>query len=66
MKLLVIGGTSFVGRHIVEQALKNDHEVIIFNRGKTNPELFPACRRIVGDRRMNIDQAASRTMGCCY
>ena len=58
MKLLVIGGTSFVGRHIVEQALKNGHEVVLFNRGKTNPDLFPECRRIVGDRRINMDQAA--------
>ncbi len=58
MKLLVIGGTSFVGRHIVEQALKNGHEVVLFNRGKTNPDLFPECRRILGDRQIHINQAA--------
>lgn len=58
MKLLVIGGTSFVGRHIVEQLLLKGHEVVLFNRGKTNPDLFPACRRIIGDRRINMDQAA--------
>ena len=58
MKLLVIGGTSFVGRHIVEQALHNGHEVVLFNRGKTNPDLFPACRRIFGERQIHIDQAA--------
>lgn len=57
MKLLVIGGTSFVGRHIVEQSLLNGHEVVLFNRGKTNPDLFPECRRIVGDRRVNMEQA---------
>lgn len=58
LKILVIGGTSFVGRHIVEQSLLNGHEVVLFNRGKTNPDLFPACRRIIGDRRTNMDQAA--------
>jgi len=58
MKILVIGGTSFVGRHIVEQSLLNGHEVVLFNRGKTNPDLFLECRRIIGDRRMNMDQAA--------
>lgn len=58
MKLLVIGGTSFVGRHIVEQSLLKGHEVVLFNRGKTNPDLFPECRRIVGDRCTNADQVA--------
>ena len=58
MKLLVIGGTSFVGRHIVEQSLLNGHEVVLFNRGKTNPDLFPKCRHIIGDRRAHMNQAA--------
>ncbi|WP_186670849.1 NAD-dependent epimerase/dehydratase family protein [Sporosarcina sp. BP05] len=58
MKLLVIGGTSFVGRHIVERSLQNGHEVVLFNRGKTNPDLFPKCRHIIGDRRAHMDQAA--------
>lgn len=59
MKVLVIGGTSFVGRHIVERALLNGHEVALFNRGITNSDLFPECRRIVGDRRTNMELAAS-------
>ena len=37
MKILVIGGTSFVGRHIVEQALKNDHEIVIFQPRENKP-----------------------------
>jgi 2'-hydroxyisoflavone reductase len=51
MKILVIGGTSFVGRHIVEAAAGNGHEVVLFNRGISNPEVFPHLRRITGDRR---------------
>jgi 2'-hydroxyisoflavone reductase len=41
MKLLFLGGTQFVGRHMVEQALERGHEVTLFNRGKTNAHLFP-------------------------
>lgn len=51
MKILVIGGTSFVGRHIVEEALKRGHAVTLFNRGKSNPDLFPGLSRMIGDRR---------------
>jgi len=48
--LLVLGGTSFVGRHIVDSALAAGHDVTIFNRGKTNPDLFPGVERLAGDR----------------
>ncbi|MGZ0151590.1 NAD-dependent dehydratase [Kribbella sp. WER1] len=50
MRLLVLGGTKNLGRHVVEAALRDDHEVTLFNRGVTNPELFPEVRRITGDR----------------
>lgn len=50
MKLLVLGGTKNLGRHVVEAALADGHEVTLFNRGQTNPELFPSVRRIAGDR----------------
>jgi len=50
LKLLVFGGTGFLGRHVVEAALASGHEVTLFNRGLTNPELFPEVERIVGDR----------------
>jgi 2'-hydroxyisoflavone reductase len=48
--LLVLGGTSFAGRHVVERALAEGHSVTTFNRGRTNPELFPAVRALHGDR----------------
>ena len=50
MRILVIGGTSFVGRHIVDHAMNDGHEVTLFNRGVTNPDLFGAAERLVGDR----------------
>ncbi|WP_223634091.1 NAD-dependent epimerase/dehydratase family protein [Planococcus sp. 4-30] len=51
MKVLVLGGTSFVGRHMVEELVAKGHEVVLFNRGKSNPGLFPKLKRIRGDRR---------------
>jgi 2'-hydroxyisoflavone reductase len=50
MRLLVIGGTRFLGRALVEDALARGHQVTLFNRGQTNPELFPQVERITGDR----------------
>jgi 2'-hydroxyisoflavone reductase len=50
MKILFLGGTGFVGRHMVDAALKRGHEVTLFNRGKTATDLFPSAERIVGDR----------------
>jgi 2'-hydroxyisoflavone reductase len=50
MKLLVIGGTMFLGRHIVDAALAADHEVTLANRGKTNADLYPDVEKRVVDR----------------
>jgi 2'-hydroxyisoflavone reductase len=48
--ILVLGGTSFVGRAIVEEALRSGAEVTLFGRGKTGADLFPDLIRLVGDR----------------
>jgi len=50
LKLLVLGGTQFLGRASVEAALKRGHDVTLFNRGETNPELFPQAKKLRGDR----------------
>ncbi|MBE1458185.1 2'-hydroxyisoflavone reductase [Nocardiopsis terrae] len=50
MRILVLGGTSFVGRAIVDDALREGHEVTLFNRGRTGPELFTQAERLLGDR----------------
>jgi len=49
-KILVLGGTAFLGPHFVRAALKNGHTVTLFNRGKTNPELFKDLEQLRGDR----------------
>ena len=50
MRTLVLGGTSFVGRAIVEQALSRGDDVTLFSRGRTGTALFPEVPRLVGDR----------------
>jgi 2'-hydroxyisoflavone reductase len=50
MRILVLGGTSFVGRHIVEEARSREIDVTLFGRGRTGPELFPGVPRLIGDR----------------
>jgi 2'-hydroxyisoflavone reductase len=50
VRLLVLGGTKFLGRHVVDAALAAGHEVSIFTRGRTNAELFPNAEHLLGDR----------------
>jgi 2'-hydroxyisoflavone reductase len=50
MRILVLGGTQFLGRHVVDAALARDHEITLFNRGQTRPELFPEVEKLRGDR----------------
>lgn len=61
MRLLVLGGTRFLGRAVVEAALADGHEVTLFNRGRTNPELFPGVGRIVGDRTGDLSDLGGRS-----
>lgn len=50
MNLLILGGTRFVGRHITDAAIERGHRVTLFNRGLTNPDLFPQFEKLIGDR----------------
>jgi 2'-hydroxyisoflavone reductase len=50
LRILVLGGTKFIGVHIVELALQHGHSVTLFNRGKTNADLFPQLVHLKGDR----------------
>lgn len=54
MKILVLGGTVFLGRHLVEEALTRGHEVTLFNRGQHNPDLFASAEKLRGDRNGNL------------
>jgi 2'-hydroxyisoflavone reductase len=60
MRMLVLGGTQFLGRHVVETALAAGHEVTLFNRGQTRPELFPEAEKLRGDRDGDLGALAGR------
>ncbi|MBL0937585.1 MAG: NAD-dependent epimerase/dehydratase family protein [Gemmatimonadaceae bacterium] len=50
MKILVLGGTGYIGPHLVTHALERGHQVTLFNRGRTRPGLFPKAEQLIGDR----------------
>lgn len=51
VKILTFGGTNFIGRNLIDGLLTLDkYEITLFNRGITNPDLFPGIRKIKGDR----------------
>jgi 2'-hydroxyisoflavone reductase len=60
VKLLVLGGTKFLGRATVESALERGHEVTLFNRGETNAELFPEAEKLRGDRTHDLSVLQGR------
>ena len=50
LRILILGGTGFIGPHQVRYAMERGHTVTLFNRGKTNPGLFPNVEKLQGDR----------------
>jgi 2'-hydroxyisoflavone reductase len=60
MRILVLGGTQFLGRHVTEIALERGHDVTLFNRGRTRPELFPETEKLRGDRDGDLGALAGR------
>ena len=50
MRVLILGGTKFLGRAVAEAALARGHELTLFNRGETNADLFPEAEKLRGDR----------------
>jgi 2'-hydroxyisoflavone reductase len=60
MRLLMIGGTRFLGRAFVDTALAHGYEVTIFTRGQTNPGLYADAERLVGDRESDLSALEGR------
>ena len=61
MKILILGGKRFLGIALVEAAQKAGHTPTLFNRGLTNPELFPKVKNLIGDRDGNLNALKRRT-----
>lgn len=60
LRILILGGTNFIGPHQVRAAVERGHEVTLFNRGRTNPDLFPELETLIGDRDGDLGALAGR------
>ena len=60
LRILILGGTNFIGPHQVRAAVARGHEVTLFNRGITNPDLFPDLETLIGDRNDDLDALLGR------
>ena len=60
LRILILGGTNFIGPHQVRAAVERGHEVTLFNRGITNPDLFPELETLIGDRDGDLAALAGR------
>lgn len=60
LNLLILGGTVFLGRHLVETALVRGHHITLFNRGQHGPDLYPQVEKLRGDRDGNLSALEGR------
>lgn len=60
LRILILGGTRFLGPHVAQYARARGHTLTFFNRGKTNPGVLPDVERIQGDRNGRLDGLAGR------
>jgi len=61
LRILILGGTGFLGPQQVEYALARGHSLTLFNRGRTNPELFPDVEQLRGDRNGDLTALEGRS-----
>jgi 2'-hydroxyisoflavone reductase len=54
MRVLILGGTIFLGRHVAAQALARGHDVTLFHRGRHGADLFPGVEHLRGDRASDL------------
>jgi 2'-hydroxyisoflavone reductase len=60
-RLLILGGTAFLGPEVVAAAKARGYAITLFNRGKTNPQLFPELEKLHGDRNGDLKSLEGRT-----
>lgn len=59
-RILIIGGTIFLGRHIVERGLERGYSITLFHRGRHGIDLFPECEHVLGDRTSDVEALRGR------
>jgi 2'-hydroxyisoflavone reductase len=60
LRILILGGTGFLGPHLVEVGRARGHTLTLFNRGRTRAELFPDVEKLRGDRKGNLKALEGR------
>jgi 2'-hydroxyisoflavone reductase len=60
MKVLILGGTVFLGPHLIDAALARGHQITIFNRGQHNPDWYPEVEKLRGDRSHELEALHGR------
>jgi len=60
LRILVLGGTGFIGPHMVRRARERGHTITLFNRGRSNDDLFPDLETLIGDRDGKLDALKGR------
>ena len=63
LKILMLGGTGFLGPHTVQYAIDRGHEVTLFNRGRSKENLFPNLEKLIGNRDPEVDAGLSVLKG---
>ena len=59
-RILILGGTRFLGPAVVNYAKERGHKLTLFNRGKSNPGMFPDLENLIGDRDGKLDALKGR------
>ncbi|MBU2500588.1 twin-arginine translocation signal domain-containing protein [bacterium] len=65
LRILILGGTAFLGPALVEHARSRGHEITLFNRGRTNQHLFPDLEKLIGDRDGDLEALRGKTWDVC-
>jgi nucleoside-diphosphate-sugar epimerase len=61
MRILIVGGTRFIGRHLTEAALAGGHDVTLLHRGRTGGDLYPEATHLLADRDGDLSVLAGGT-----
>jgi 2'-hydroxyisoflavone reductase len=65
IKVLILGGTGFIGPHFVKALTDGGHRITLFNRGKRDPEVHPGIEQLLGDRDGQVEALKGRDWDVC-
>ena len=60
MNILILGGTRFLGPHLIDGGLARGHDITVFNRGRLSADADPAVEVVIGDRHRDLDKLSGR------